>query len=97
MKLRLSDRAASELRRIESYTLGVFGAEQADQYLLDLQNNFEMILDHPKIGRSADNVRSGYRKLLSGSHVIYYTVSDKYVDIVAVLHAQMDVTRYFNE
>ena len=49
------------------------------------------------IGRSCDEVRSGYRKHAVGSHGLYYrVVGGDVIDVVRVLHQRMDVDRHFD-
>ena len=90
--IRLSRRAETDLHKIRSYTVSQFGTEQADQYLSNIQEAFNILLTHPKAGKPVDNVRKGYRMLEIGSHIIYYALNDDYVDITAILHQRMNPT-----
>lgn len=53
-----------------------------------------LLLDNPELGVSADHVRAGYRKLRVQSHLIFYRIVDKDIDIVRILHIAMDVERH---
>ena len=88
--IRLSRRAETDLRKIRTYTVSQFGIEQADRYLSNIQEAFNILLTHPKAGKPADDVRKGYRMLGIGSHVIYYALNDDYIDIAAILHQRMN-------
>ena len=45
-------------------------------------------------GRSAEDIRAGYRKAAVGSHVMFYRVRADVVEIVRILHRNMDVGRH---
>ena len=45
---------------------------------------------NPTLGRPCDTVREGYRKFRVGRHVIFYRVIEQRIDVVRVLHQQMD-------
>ncbi|MDO9416041.1 type II toxin-antitoxin system RelE/ParE family toxin [Pararhizobium sp.] len=42
--------------------------------------------------RSAETIRAGYRKVLTGSHSIFFRVTDDgIIDVIRILHQQMDI------
>lgn len=88
--LRLSKRASDDLRNIWNYTIAEFGEAQAERYLFALEEGLGLIIDHPEIGKPADHVKIGYRAFTKDRHVIYYTISETYVDVIGVLHERMD-------
>ena len=45
-------------------------------------------------GRPCDAIRKGYRKRSVGRHVIFYRTVNGGVDVVRILHEQMDVDRH---
>jgi len=45
---------------------------------------------NPTLGRSCDAIREGHRKFRVGRHVIFYRVIEQRIDVVRVLHQQMD-------
>jgi len=53
---------------------------------------FHQLADNPLLGKDCSDIRSGYRKLNAGRHLIFYrqTPTDR-VEIVRVLHGRMDV------
>ena len=82
--------ALNDLEGIWEYTFATWGEEQAERYLHELNWAFEELARHPKLGRSCDVIREGYRKHLVGSHVVFYRVDDQDIEIVRVLHSSMD-------
>ena len=92
MRYRLTPAAQIDLEEIWDYTDESWGPEQAEGYLRELQKAIERIAVNPLIGKACDEIRPGYRKLASGSHVLFYRVDDV-VNIIRVLHGRMDVDR----
>ncbi|MDR7170508.1 toxin ParE1/3/4 [Nocardia kruczakiae] len=71
------------------------GLDQAETYVRGLQHAIERAAADPRIGRSCDEIRPGYRKLAAGSHTLYYRLTgDGVVDVVRILHQRMDVDRH---
>jgi plasmid stabilization system protein ParE len=74
--------ALSDLDGIADYTLQTFGTLSLVRYLDDLQRCFTIISTHPEIGVSfAPNVR----RFAIGQHWIYYSHSQKAVQIIRIL------------
>ncbi len=90
---RLSPLALRDLEDIWAYTLDNWSIEQAESYHARLVQAFEDLAAGRKVGRPV-NVRTGYRKLAVGSHVVFYRTSGSFVDVMRVLHQRMDVSRH---
>ena len=86
----LSPRARADLADIWDYTATRWGAERAEHYLRQLQACIEAAAVEPRLGRSCDDIRSGYRKYPAGSHVLFYRVLGNGIDVVRILHGRMD-------
>jgi toxin ParE1/3/4 len=86
----VSPRAQRDLEGIWDYTAERWNLAQAEIYLRGLWSAIQTIAADPSIGRSADEVRPGYRRYAVGSHVIFYRITDGVVDVVRVLHSHMD-------
>jgi len=91
---RLKPRAARDMSEIWDYTLKQWGLRQTEIYLAQIQTCFELVAGEPDIGRKCDDIRLGYRKILVGSHVIFYRLQGSDVEIIRVLHQKMDLERY---
>lgn len=87
----LTRKAVSDLHAIARYTEQRWGSEQRNLYLRQLDDAFHLLARSPLAGRACDDIRSGYRKLPQGSHVIFYRSGDNLVEIVRILHRSMDV------
>lgn len=91
---RLKPRAARDISEIWDYTLKQWGLRQTEIYLAQIRTCFELVAGEPDIGRKCDDIRLGYRKILVGSHVIFYRLQGSNVEIIRVLHQKMDLERY---
>lgn len=88
---RLSPRAQRDLEDIWLYTFQQWSLTQADNYISELLAACAGLAGGEKVGISADDIRQGYWKCFSGSHVIYYTISGQYLDVIRILHQSRDV------
>ena len=93
-KLRFSRRADSDIVAISQYTSAEFGEEQARKYRDQLISCFTSLLEHPHLGRSADELAPGLRRIRQQAHVVFYMPSEDAVLIVRVLHQSMDFERH---
>jgi toxin ParE1/3/4 len=46
------------------------------------------------LGRDCGDIREGYRKYPVGSHMLFYRLITDGIDVVRILHRQMDFDRY---
>ena len=69
---------------IASFTFATWGPEQADRYLADFEDTFELLAKMPAIGRSFG--QKGGRRFEHASHVIFYREARTGIQISRVLH-----------
>lgn len=88
----LTNMAKADLKEIAKFTQKRWGREQRDLYLQMLDVSFHQLAANPYKGKDCSDIRVGYRKLIAGSHVIFYrqTLTDT-IEIVRVLHGHMDI------
>lgn len=91
----LSPKAKADLSDIWDYTCSEWGVEQAEKYVRELwaamQEQTRDLTKSVDIG----DVRKGYKKVRSGSHVIFFKVTrDGVVEVVRILHQKMDFDRH---
>jgi toxin ParE1/3/4 len=92
----LSPLALADLSDIWDYTYNNWGANQADEYVLAIHAGCEALAQTlasgRPVGQSAEHIRTGYRKHLIGSHVIFFRcqTADR-VDVVRILNQRIDV------
>ncbi|KLE34504.1 type II toxin-antitoxin system RelE/ParE family toxin [Aurantiacibacter luteus] len=93
-ELRLSRRAENDLSDIADYTIAEFGIEQTRTYRDQFKACFASLLDNPNLGRSADELAPGLRRIRQQAHVVFYLPSENAVLIVRVLHHGVDFERH---
>ncbi len=86
--------AQEDLENIWYYTFEEWGKEQADRYLNSLFNRFTLLAENPAIGKKRDDIKPGYHCFPEGKHLVFYTVSEKGIDIIGLPHQSMDVIIY---
>lgn len=88
----LSNKARADFKDIARFTQSRWGREQRLRYLTMLDACFQQLAADPLIGQDSSDIRSGYRKIRAGSHVIFYhqKTNDK-IEIVRILHGRMDM------
>lgn len=91
--IRLTPKAQADLGGVWLYSRERWSEEQANQYYIALTDAFETLLVDAGRGTPVE-VRAGYRKLLAGSHVIYFRSIRAGIEIVRILHQAMDVRRH---
>ena len=90
----LSPKAKSDLSDIWDYSLAEWGIEQAEKYLRDLWTAMQQQARDPSTSVDISDVRKGYRKFSSGSHVIFFRRTPAGIEVVRILHRQMDFERH---
>jgi toxin ParE1/3/4 len=87
----LTNRAKLDLKSIAAYTQRKWGKEQRRIYLRRFDDAFRLLSKTPDIGITCDYIKTGYRKFLVTSHVIFYRLlSENQIEIVRVLHKRID-------
>ena len=92
--LLISRRADNDLADIATYTTAEFGEEQARKYRDQFRACFASLLGNPILGRSAEELAPGLRRIRQQAHVVFYRPSEDAVLIVRVLHHSMDFERH---
>ena len=86
----LSPKAKKSLHAIARKSDEMFGRDRTWQYLKTLKEQFTHIAQYPEKGRVRDELIEGVRSYPEGSHMIYYRVIDKRIEIIDILHQSMD-------
>lgn len=96
MDYRISKEAANDLENIWLYTFENWSVEQADWYFNLLMDEIEYIAKNPKVGKDYSEVRKGYYRSRVKSHFIFYRVNENEIEIIRILHQQMDIENRLN-
>lgn len=88
----LTEAAKSDLKKIARFTQKRWGREQRNHYLKTLDDFFHQPSNNPNMGKDCGEIRPGYHKFPTGSHIVYYRKKTKdQIEIVRILHECMDV------
>jgi toxin ParE1/3/4 len=90
----LSPRAQKDIDDIWEYTVEHWNVRQAEIYLRQIRRAIETVAAEPNIARSCADIRPGYWKYPEGSHVLFFRITDKGINVVRVLHSRMDFERH---
>ena len=90
----LSPRAQNDLDEIWIDTVKRWGIAQAEFYIRQIGLDIAIVAAQPAMGRVCSEVRAGYYKYPSGSHVLFYRAIERGVDVVRILHKRMDFARH---
>jgi toxin ParE1/3/4 len=91
----IREKASNDLETIWDYTFDNWSLRQADKYYNDLIEAIEFLCENPTAGKSAEHLREGYLYFKVNSHLIFYIVSNTELDVIRILHAQMDIPNRF--
>jgi toxin ParE1/3/4 len=87
----ISRKAVSDLEEIWLYTLENWSLAQADRYYSLIFDEIEYICQNPESGKPMNHIRRGYRAAKVKSHLIFYRVKNETVEVIRILHEQMDI------
>lgn len=93
-KIKLRPSAHADLKGIASHTQDKWGRRKRDAYLGKLNERLRRLAENPQIGLVRDDVRHGYRSAKAGRHLIFYRDIDGGIEVVRILHENMDVKRH---
>jgi len=90
----LSPKAKADLSGIWDYTLEEWGVEQAEKYVRELWVEIQKQAADHTTSIDISDVRTGYRKVRFGSHVIFFKLINDGIDVIRILHQRMDFDRH---
>jgi len=90
----LSPKAKADLSDIWDYTLAEWDIDQAEKYVRELWTAMQDQALDASTSADISDVRKEYRKIRSGSHVIFFKLTGDGIDVVRILHQRMDFERH---
>lgn len=91
-KFYLSNKAVDDLNAIWDYTIKTWSEHQAEIYYLLLMDSCQKLADHPEQGKSYAVIERELLGCKTGEHIIFYfTISQKEIEVVRILHGMMDL------
>lgn len=99
MKYKISHEASLDIEEIWLYTFENWSIEQADRYFNLIMDEIEYIAENPEFGEDYSKIRSGYFRSRIKSHFIFYKINNKKdgIEVIRILHQQMDIETRLNE
>lgn len=99
MAYRVSEDAEADLDEIWLFIVEEGADPAAAQRVVEtITIRFDTLSDHPRMGRSRDDLRPGMRSHVVGDHVIFYRiVEDDDVLVLRVLHGRRDIPALFRD
>lgn len=90
----ISPAAREDLRAIHQYGIRYWGKPRSDDYLTSLKETLWSLLKHPEKGKTRPEFPGEIRSLPASSHVIFYRIQRKQLEIIRVLHVRQEVIRH---
>jgi len=91
-KFKFSKKAIEDLSEIWEYTFDEWSELQAEKYYNMLIETCREIADNPDIGKDYSLIAKNLYGITSGRHILFYRkLKSKDVEIVRILHEQMDL------
>ncbi len=91
MNYKISAKAAEDIEGIWLYTFENWSLEQADRYINLIFDEIEYLAVNPASGKDFNHIRKNYRYSKVKSHLIFYRIAEKQLEIIRVLHERMDI------
>jgi toxin ParE1/3/4 len=95
-EIRITPTAKAHLIDIWLYTANTWGEARADSYLMEIDKKFQTLVANPSIGKSRPEIKNGYHSIPANKHVVFYTITEEYVNIIGILHARMDILSHWD-
>lgn len=97
-KFKFSRKAVDDLSSIWNYTFNEWSESQAEKYYWMLIDTCKEISDNPDMGKDYSSIVKNLFGIASGHHIIFYRrLRTKDVEIVRILHEQMDLKSRIKE
>ena len=99
MNYKISKQAEIDLEKIWLYTFEEWSIDQADYYFDLIIDEIEYISKNPKTGEDYNEIRKGYFRSRVKSHFIFYKINlkEENIEIIRILHQQMDIESHIND
>jgi toxin ParE1/3/4 len=94
-RYRLTEVAAADFDALAGFSLTSFGPAQAKRYADGLFKTLDLLVAFPQMGSDHGHVLAGMRRVVHGSHSIYYVVIDDEIVVLGFLGAGQDPLQRF--
>jgi toxin ParE1/3/4 len=94
--LKVTDTAQDDLLEIWSF-IAQDNPKAADNLLAAFADQFDRLLKFPEIGRDRSELKIHLRSVPVKNYIIFYQLTEKYVEILRVSHGARDIRRILAE
>lgn len=94
MRVKLLPRAVKDIKSLWDFGCDTWGIVQADAYTDRIDAAIRALAENPTKAPVADHVGPGLRRLVSGSHAVFYRINGQTIELIRVLHASRDAGRW---
>ncbi len=91
---KLSIETENDISSIYEYGIQEYGLENAQSYILGLDQLFQILVENPDMGWDASEFSPFLKRFTYRSHIVFYKRMDLDIFIVRVLHLSMDYKGY---
>lgn len=91
LKVILQEDAINDLEEIWFFTFQTWSMEQANRYHELIYKEIKYLASLPGSGKDLNHIRNGYRSSKVKSHIIFYKYSSSEIEIIRILHENMDI------
>ena len=91
-----TDHAKADIASIWDYTEERWGRDQAATYDRSLEAACIDLASGDRVGVTAAHISPDYHKLHVGKHTVYYRMNDDTLEVIRILHQQMDVPSHID-
>ena len=96
-RVTITPKAKDDLDDIWDFTFARWGTAQAEKYVRDLWAAMEKQVSDLANSIDIGDVRTGYRKVMVGSHIIFFKMAPDGIDIVRILYKKWTSTDIFKK
>ncbi len=97
-KIIFRQEAIHDINEIWSYTFKKWSEKQADKYYSALEFACIQLGQYPELGKEYDGIQKNLLGLRTGKHIIFYQViTNQEIEIIRILHEQMDLNKWFEK
>ncbi|MBI2284640.1 MAG: type II toxin-antitoxin system RelE/ParE family toxin [Bacteroidetes bacterium] len=94
----LTNKAVQDLSAIWVYTVDTWSEKQADKYYFLLLDTCQELADGKLTGKNYPEINAGILGFRASRHILFYRkLSEVKIEIIRILHAQMDLKNRIDE
>ncbi len=97
LKIIFLEEAINDIEEIWFYIFVTWSQHQADRYHSLIIKEIEFLATKPESGKALNHIRKGYRSIKIKSHYIFYRFSQDELEIIRILHENMDIPNRLND